>query len=41
MSSPIKDFLYQFFELCKEYQDEIKPEIMAEILRDYADRLDG
>ena len=41
MSSPMKDFLYQFFELCKKYQEEIKPEVMAEILRDYADRLDG
>ena len=33
MSSPMKDFLDQFFELCKKYQEEIKPEIMAEILR--------
>ena len=41
MSSSIKDFLDQFFELGKKYQEEIKPEIMAEILRDYADRLDG
>tara|TARA_Y100001978_G_scaffold190701_1_gene194143 strand:+ start:500 stop:625 length:126 start_codon:yes stop_codon:yes gene_type:complete len=41
MSSSIKDFLDQFFELCKNYQEEIKPEVMAEILRDYADRLDG
>ncbi len=41
MSSPMKDFLDQFFELCKKYQEEIKPEIMAEILRDYADRLEG
>ncbi len=41
MSSSMKDFLDQFFELCKKYQEEIKPEIMAEILRDYADRLEG
>ncbi len=41
MSSPMKDFLDQFFELYKKYQEEIKPEIMAEILRDYADRLEG
>ena len=41
MSSPQKEFLDQFFELCKKYQEEIKPEIMAEILRDYADRLEG
>tara|TARA_Y100000589_G_C26896421_1_gene524368 strand:+ start:246 stop:371 length:126 start_codon:yes stop_codon:yes gene_type:complete len=41
MSSSKKDFLYKFFELCQKYQEEIKPQIMAEILRDYADRLDG
>ena len=40
MSWPMKECLDQFFELCKKYQEEIKPEIMAEILRDYADRLD-
>ena len=31
----------QFFDLCREYQEEIPPQKMAEILRDYADRLDG
>ena len=41
MSSPMKDFLDQFFQLCKKYQEEIKLEIMAEIIRDYADRLEG
>ena len=41
MFSPMKDFLDQFFELCKTYQEEIKSGIMAEILRDYADRLEG
>ena len=41
MSSPMKDFLDQFFELCKKYQEEIKPKVMSEILRDYADRLEG
>ena len=38
--APMKDFLYKFFELCKEYQQDIPPHKMAEILRDYADRLD-
>ena len=41
MSSSIKDFLDKFFELCREYQEEIPPQKMAEILRDYAERLDG
>jgi len=30
----------QFFDLCREYQQEILPQKMAEILREYADRLD-
>ena len=37
----MKDFLDKFFDLCREYQEEIPPQKMAEILRDYADRLDG
>ena len=42
MSSSMKDFLDKFFDLCREYQEEISPQNnMAEILRDYADRLDG
>ena len=41
MSSSLKDFLDKFFDLCKEYQTEIPPKKMAEVLRDYADRLDG
>ena len=41
MSSPTKEFLDKFFELCREYQEKIPPYKMAEILRDYADRLDG
>ena len=41
MSSSTKDFLDKFFDLCREYQEEIPPQKMAEILRDYADRLDG
>ena len=41
MSSSMKDFLNKFFDLCREYQEQIPPQKMAEILRDYADRLDG
>ena len=41
MSSSMQDFLDNFFDLCREYQEEIPPQKMAEILRDYADRLDG
>ena len=37
----MKEFLEKFFALCREYQEEIPPKKMAEILRDYADRLDG
>ena len=40
MSSSMKDFLNKFFDLCREYQQEIPPQKMAEILREYADRLD-
>ena len=35
-----EDFLDKFFDLCREYQQEIPPQKMAEILREYADRLD-
>ena len=35
-----KDFLDKFFDFCREYQEEIPPQKMAEILREYADRLD-
>ena len=41
MTSKIKDFLDKFFDLCREYQADIPQHKMAEILRDYADRLDG
>ena len=34
------DFLDKFFDLCREYQQEIPPQKMAEILREYANRLD-
>ena len=40
MSSSMKDFLDKFFDFCREYQQEISPPNMAEILREYADRLD-
>ena len=36
----MKDFLNKFFDLCREYQQEITPKKMVEILREYADRLD-
>ena len=36
-----KEFMDQFFALCKEAQEEIPPQVIAEILRDYAERLDG
>ena len=35
-----KDLLDKFFDFCREYQQEIPPEKMTEILREYADRLD-
>ena len=37
----MKDFLDKFFNLCKEYQEEIPPQNMAEVLREYAVRLHG
>ena len=40
MSSSMKDFLNNFFDLCREYPQEIPPQRMAEILREYADILD-
>ena len=41
MSSSKKDFLDKFFDLCKENQEKIPSKKIAEVLRDYADRLDG
>ena len=38
MSSSMKDSLDKFFDLCRE--QEIPPQKMAEVLREYADRLD-
>ncbi len=40
MSSTMKDFLDKFFDLYSEYQQKIPPQKMADILREYADRLD-
>ena len=40
LSSSMKDFLDKFFDLYREYQQEIPPQKMAEILREYTDRLD-
>ena len=41
MSSSMKDFLDNFFDLCREYQQEIRPQKMADLLSDFLDRLDG
>ena len=40
MSSTLKDFLDKFFDLYREYQQEIPTQKIAEILREHADRLD-
>ena len=40
MSSTMKDFLDKFFDLYREYQQEIPHQKMADILRKYADRFD-
>ena len=39
MSSTMKDFLDKFFDLCREYQEEIQPQKIIEILREYTNRL--
>ena len=36
----MRDFLDKFFDFCGEYQEEIPPQKIAEILRKYTDRLD-
>ena len=41
MSSSIKDLLNKFFDLCREYQQEIAPKKMGEVLRKYANISDG
>ena len=40
MSSSMKDFLDKFFDFYREYQLEIPPKKINEILRVHADRLD-
>jgi len=35
-----KDLLDKFFDFCREYRQKIPHQKMAEILREYADRLD-
>ena len=40
-SEPMHEFLKKFFELCREYQEQIPPHKIAEVLRDYAEKLDG
>ena len=40
MSSIMKDLLDNFFDLFRKYQQEIPPQKMAEMVREYADRLD-
>ena len=35
-----KKIIDKFFDLCKDAQKEIQPNVIAEILRDYADGLD-
>jgi len=35
-----KEFIDKFFDLCKDAQDELPPNLITEILRDYPDRLD-
>tara|TARA_Y100001968_G_scaffold332178_1_gene389399 strand:- start:1857 stop:1994 length:138 start_codon:yes stop_codon:yes gene_type:complete len=38
--TPMKEFLNKFFALCKDYQQEIPPHKIAEVLREYAGRLE-
>ena len=38
--TPMKQFLESLFDLCKKYQEQIPPQKIAEVLRDYADRLE-
>lgn len=40
MSCTMKDFLDKFFDLSREYQQEIPPQKMTDFLREYADRSD-
>ena len=40
MNMTRNEFIDKFFDLCKDAKDELQPNLIAEILRDYADRLD-
>ena len=40
MSSSMKSFLDNFFDLCREYQQDAPPQKMTEVLREYPDKLD-
>ncbi len=35
-----KDFMDKFLDLCKDAQEDIPQNVIAEIRRDYADKLD-
>ena len=35
-----KEFMDKFFDLCKDAQEDLPLNVISEILRDYADRLD-
>ena len=39
MSSLMKDLLDKYFDLCRKYQQEIPPQKVAEILREYEDQI--
>ena len=39
--SSLLDFLDKFFDLSTEYQEKILSQKVAEVLRDYSDRLEG
>ena len=40
-AGPMKEFLNKFYDLCKWYQEQIPLHKIAEVLRDYAERIDG
>ena len=39
-SGPMQEFLNKFFDLCKEYQEQIPTHNITKVLKDYAERLD-
>ena len=41
MSSSIKYVLDNFFDFYRKYKEKTPPKEIAEVLRDYEDRLDG